>query len=200
MKTIACYGILLACALLTGCGDDGGGTHPPGPGPAPMVRATSDLIRVGDKITIQLAGVPDGGWIHEFQIPPSGDITVPLLSQSFHAAGHSTAELAADITAAYKSQQIYTNPVVTVLEEDRYINVGGDVRSPSRIVYTPDATVMSTINSCGGFDEYANRRAVRLIRNGQPVQVVDCVKASQSAGDDPAVLPGDQIYVPRTPF
>jgi len=163
------------------------------------MHPTSAVMRVGDKITIQLAGVPDEGWIHEFQIPASGDVTVPLLTQSFHAAGRNTSELASDITDAYKSQKIYTNPVVTVLSEERYINVGGDVRGPSRVVYSADSTLMSTINACGGFTEFANRRTVRILR-GQQVIVVDCVKASQNAGDDPPVYPGDQVYVPRTMF
>jgi len=197
MKTLACFSALLACALLTGCGMLG--SHSPSTATAADMHPTSAVMRVGDKITIQLAGVPDEGWIHEFQIPASGDVTVPLLTQSFHAAGRNTSELASDITDAYKSQKIYTNPVVTVLSEERYINVGGDVRGPSRVVYSADSTLMSTINACGGFTEFANRRTVRILR-GQQVIVVDCVKASQNAGDDPPVYPGDQVYVPRTMF
>ena len=158
-----------------------------------------DAIRVGDKITIRLTGVPDDGFFTELQIPPSGDITVNLLTQSFHAAGMTPAELTAAITDAYKTQRIYTNPVVTVLPEERFINVSGDVRGPSRVVYSPDSTVMSTIISCGGFTEYADRRHVRIIRGSQSI-TVDCVSAIAAPGNDPAVLPGDQIYVPRTPF
>ena len=89
--------------------------------------------------------------------------------------------------------------VAKILPETRFVNVGGDVRSPSRVQYTPDLTLLSTINSCGGFDEYADRRHVRIIRGGQVFQV-DCVAASKVVGADPAVYPGDQITVPRTPF
>ncbi len=196
MKKLVCFSAFLACALLTGCG----GSHSPSPGPAPVPSdAASAAMRVGDKITIQLAGVPDEGWIHEFQIPASGEITVPLLTQSFPAAGHYASDLAAEISNAYKSQKIYTNPVVTVIAEERYINVGGDVRSPSRVIYSSDSTLMSTINACGGFTEYANRRAVRIIR-GQQIIEVDCVKAAGTPGADPPVYPGDQVYVPRTMF
>lgn len=192
----ACFSAFLICALLTGCGGD---SYAPS---TPSVAATgghplSDVMRVGDKITIRLTGVPDPGYFNEIQIPASGDVTVDLLTQSFHAVGLTPAELSSQITDAYKSQKIYTNPKVTVLAEERYVNVGGDVRGPTRVVYTPDATVMSMINACGGFDEYANRRAVRILR-GQQVIVVDCVKAEATPGDDPPVYPGDQIYVPRT--
>jgi len=196
IKTLGLLNALLACLLLSGCGGDGVGSSPSSPGSAAM---SSGTIRVGDKITVQLSGVPDSGYIQEFQVPASGDITVPLLTQSFHAVGANPSDLAAQIRAAYVNQKIYTNPVVNVLAEERYISVGGDVRSPSRVVYSADSTLMSTINSCGGFDEYANRRAVRILR-GQQVIVVDCVKAAETPGADPLVYPGDQIYVPRTPF
>ena len=197
MKTFASWGALLACLFLTGCG--GGGSRSALP-PMPMGdRSSNDLMRVGDKITVRLSGVPDEGYFNEIQIPASGDITVGLLTGSYHAAGRTPAELAADITDAYRNQKIYTNPVVTVIQEERFVNVGGEVRGPSRVIYTSDATVMSTINSCAGFTEYANRRAVRIIRGDQVIQV-DCVRAAQSPGADPPVYPGDQIYVPRTMF
>jgi protein involved in polysaccharide export with SLBB domain len=196
MKTLACFCALLACALLAGCG----GSHSTSPaGGAAVGHPTNDVMRVGDKITIRLSGVPEGEYFNEIQVPASGEVTVPLLTQSFHAAGRNAAELATEISDAYKSQKIYTNPVVTVIPEERYINVGGDVRSPSNAVWRPDSTLMSTINACGGFTEYANRRAVRIIRGSQVIEV-DCVKAIQNPGADPAVYPGDQVYVPRTMF
>ena len=197
MKTLACFSAFWACALLTGCGAFG--SHSPSTAAVADGSPTSAVMRVGDKITIQLTGVPDGGFFNEKQIPASGDITLPLLTQSFHAAGRNPADLASEITDAYKSQKIYTNPVVTVLPEEQFINVGGDVRGPTNVVWRPDSTVMSTINICGGFTEYANRRAVRIIR-GKQVIYVDCVKAIQVPGADPPVYPGDQIYVPRTVF
>jgi len=199
MNTSIVFSGLLICALLTGCFGGGGGSHAYNNAAVPGGASADDLMRVGDKITIQLAGVPDDGWIHEFLIPPSGVVTVPLLSQSFPAAGHTVADLGAQIADAYKSQKIYSEPVVTVLPEERYVNVGGDVRGPSRVVYSSDSTVMSTINACGGFTDYADRRHVRILRGKQVIQV-DCVLAAQSAGNDPPVYPGDQIYVPRTMF
>lgn len=200
MKTIACYGAFLASVLLTGCGGDGASPQPSPPGPAAVAPTANAVMRAGDKITIRLTGVPPGGeYFNEVEVPASGDVTVPLLTQSFHAVGRTTAELGSEITDAYKTQKIYTNPVVIVLSEDLYVNVGGDVHSPARIPYTSDSTLMSTINACGGFDEFANRRAVRILRGGQVI-VVDCVKAVSTFGADPPVYPGDQLYVPRTMF
>lgn len=191
---------LVLCGLLTGCG--GGG------GPAPIntgdqmaaMPPPSDVMRAGDKVTIRLSGVPADDYVKEVQIPASGDITVPLLTQSFHAVGRNASDLAAEIAGAYKSEKIFTNPDVTVIPEDRYVNVGGDVRNPSRVLYTSDLTLLGAINGCGGFTEFANRKAVRILRAGQQVMIVDANAAARNPGADPVVYAGDQIYVPRTPF
>ncbi len=159
-------------------------------------------MRVGDKITIRLTGVPDEaeeGYIIESQIPLSGVVTVPLLNQQFQAIGHTAGDLAAQIAEAYKAQRIYSSPNVTVVPEERYVNVGGDVRQPSRVIYTPDLTMLGAINACGGFTDYANRRVVRILR-GQQVMQVDATKAARTPGADPPLFAGDQIYVPRTMF
>ena len=193
--------IVFACVFLTGCGGMSSTTvsSTPAATNSQVSSGGNDVMRVGDKITIRLTGVPDDGYVIEAQIPDAGDITVPLLTQHFTAAGRNTSSLASDIDAAYKSQKIYTNPNVTVISEERFVNVGGDVRTPTRVAYTSDLTLLSAINSCGGFTEFANRRVVRIIR-GQQIIVVDCVTAAKTPGADPALYAGDQIYVPRTMF
>ena len=205
MKTFCRISLLVFTVLLTGClGGGGGGSTSPAANPAAVGAPLSevvakDVMRVGDKITIRLTGVPDEGFINEVQFPVSGDITVNLLSQSFHAAGVTPADLAAQITNAYKTQKIYTSPVVEIIPEERYVNVYGDVRSPQRVVYTPDMPLLTAIISCGGFDEYANRRAVRITR-GQQIIRIDAITVARTPGADPPLYPGDQIFVPRTPF
>jgi polysaccharide export outer membrane protein len=188
-----------SCLLLTGC--MGGGSHYTTTGPAPTTGA-SDAMRVGDKITIRLTGVPqDEGYINEYQIPESGDITLPDLTQNFHAAGVLPGTLAAEITAAYKNEKIYTNPNITVIPEERFVSVGGDVRQPTRVLYSPDLTLLTAINSCGGFTEYANKHQVRIVRGGQII-IVDAAAAARGVPGaiDPPVYPGDQITIPRTMF
>jgi protein involved in polysaccharide export with SLBB domain len=159
----------------------------------------NDLIRAGDRITIQLSGVPDGGFFVEKQVPPSGDISLPYLTQSFHVVGKTTAQVGQEVTDAYKGQKIYTNPVVSVLEEERYITVGGEVRSPGNVVYRSDMTMVTLLNSCGGFTEFADRGHIRVIR-GKDEFYVDGSKIFSVPGTDPPLYPGDQIYISRTPF
>jgi protein involved in polysaccharide export with SLBB domain len=182
--------------VLAGCA----GTAASNSGPAIAGGAPADSIRVGDKITIRLTGVPaDEGYISEIQIPESGTLTLPDLTRSFQAVGLRPGDLAAEITAAYKEEKIYTNPDITIIPEERWVNVGGDVRSPARVLYTPDLTLLSAINSCGGFTEYADKHHVRIVRGSQVI-LVDAVAAARTPGADPVVYPGDQITVARTIF
>ena len=194
MKLPSFIPLLLGCLALTGCFGSSSSTVSSGD-PAPL--AVSDVMRTGDKVTIRLTGVPDQGFVIEVQIPQSGEITVPLLVEPFHAAGRTAGDLAAEITEAYKSRRIYTTPNVTVIPEERFVSVGGDVRNPSRVLFTPDLTLLSAINSCGGFTDYAKRNTVRILR-GQQVIYVDATAAARTPGADPQLYPGDQIYVPRT--
>ena len=198
------FGITLfisACLALSGCGGMGGGSanNSAALGAGPAQNPSSDVMRVGDKVTIRLTGVPDEGYIIEVQIPESGKVTVPLLTQTFQALGRNAGDLAAEISQAYKSQQIYSSPNVTVIPEERFVNVGGDVRQPARVIYTSDLTLLSAINSCGGFTDYANRRVVRILRGQQVIQV-DATAAARTPGADPPLYAGDQVYVPRTMF
>ena len=162
--------------------------------------STSDSIRVGDKITVRLIGVPQGEeYVNEIQVPESGDITVPDLTQTFHVAGMRPGDLANRIASAYREAKIYTNPNVTVNPEERYVNITGDVKQPLRVVYTPDLTVLGAISAAGGFDEYADKRHVRILRGSQ-LMILDAQKATNTPGADMIVYPGDQITVPRTIF
>jgi protein involved in polysaccharide export with SLBB domain len=200
MKMFSIFCGLVICALFTGCmGGGNGSVQNSAPLPATGTTAPVDVIRPGDKITVRLTGVPSDDYVIEVQIPASGDITVPLLTRTFHAAGRNTSELAVEISDAYKTDKIFTNPNVTVIPEERYVNVGGDVRGPSRVNYTPDMTLLTAINSCGGFDEYANRRAVRITRGSQ-IFTVNAVQATTVPNADPKLYPGDTIFVPRTIF
>jgi len=195
VKSASWLGLVLGCLLLSGCAGGGASTMA---ATAPSGGVPSHAIRVGDKITVRLIGVPsDSQYVNEIEVPQSGDINVPDLTQTFHAAGQRPGDLANEIAAAYRNQKIYTNPNVTVNPEERYVNITGDVRSPLRVVYTPDLTVLGAISAAGGFDEYADKHHVRIIR-GARVMIMDAQKATLTPGADMVVYPGDQITVPRT--
>jgi polysaccharide export outer membrane protein len=207
VNTLCRFSVVIACTLLTGCG----GMSSSSPGASELsatsgsssMETSGDLMRAGDKITIRLTGVPDSateGYIIETQIPASGAISVPLIKDhSFQAAGRTASDLAAEIMATYKAEKIYTSPVITIISEERFVSVGGDVRTPQRVLYTSDLTLIAAINAAGGFTEYAKRGAVRILRGQQVIQV-DANAAARNPGSDPLLRPGDQVYVPRTMF
>ncbi len=196
VKTLHLFVLLGSSLLLAGCA----GTSNFNAKSSASGTTPSDSIRVGDKVTIRLTGVPaDDAYINEIQIPESGEITLPALTRSFHAVGQLPGQLAAQITDAYKEEKIYTNPNITIIPEERFVNVGGDVRGPARVIYTPDLTLLSAINSCGGFTEYADKHHVRIVRGSQVI-IIDAVMAARTPGADPVVYPGDQITIPRTLF
>ncbi len=79
----------------------------------------------------------------------------------------------------------------------RFVNVGGDVKAPRRVEYTPDLTVLGAINAAGGFTEYADQSKVRLLRGGQ-VTIINVKDVRRDPSKDLKLRPGDTIEVPQT--
>ncbi len=77
------------------------------------------------------------------------------------------------------------------------ISVGGDVKSPQLLDYAPDLTVMRAINAAGGFNEYADRSKVSLVRNGRTL-VINAKEILKDPSKDLPLEPGDGIEVPQS--
>jgi polysaccharide export outer membrane protein len=88
---------------------------------------------------------------------------------------------------------------VSVSVTERYIYVGGEVQRPGRIVWTPDLTAAKAIQSAGGFTLYAKETAISLIRE-QSAYAIDVKLAQRDPSQDPRLLPGDSLQVPRSAF
>lgn len=160
-------------------------------------------LRAGDRIEIRIGGVPGsemaaiGG---QYAVDGTGYINLAHIGK-IRAAGLTQAELQAAIESAYKSGQIYTNPTITVSVPmaARWVNVGGEVKSPKRVEYTPDLTVLGAINAAGGFTEYASQGKIRILR-GDDVIMADAKAIRKDPSRDVALRPGDLIEVPRSFF
>lgn len=165
--------------------------------------AQDAALRSGDTIEVRLGGVPtnDVSQISgPYVIDNQGFVNLSYINKV--SIGGKTAAQAADIIeAAYKNAQIFTNPTITISTQGtgRFVNVGGEVKAPGRIVFTPDLTLMSAINAAGGVTEFGNPRKVRLSR-GKEVMVVDTKKILQDPSLDIPVKPGDQIFVEQSFF
>jgi len=159
------------------------------------------LLRSGDQIEIRLGGVPPEEISQisgQYQVDGEGFVNMPHIGK-IRAEGITQSALQGAIENSYRSNQIYTNPTVTVsvASAARFVNVGGDVRGPRRVEFTPDLTILSAINACGGFTEYADQKKVRLLRDGS-VSIHNIKDVRTDPTKDILLKPGDSIEVPQS--
>ena len=160
------------------------------------------VLRAGDSFELRLSGVPLEE-VQQFSAPytvdDSGMVNLPYIG-AMRAGGMLANQLQVAIENKLKADGIYTHPTITIQTAagQRFVNVGGSVRSPGRIAYTPDLTLMSTINAAGGLNDFAKQTAF-LTRGGKRNQY-DLKRIRKDPSQDPQVLPGDQIEVPQSLF
>ena len=189
---LSCLALALL-ALVASCGT----TAVTPANPQIPVTASTAQLRPGDSLNIALQGVPDPT-TSMVQIDEQGLISLPFIGTQ-SVAGLTTAELSQRIRETYIAKKIYTTLDVSVSVTERYIYVGGEVQRPGRIIWTPDLTVTKAVQSAGGFTLYAKETAVNLVRekNAYPI---DVKLAQKNPAQDPRLLPGDSLQVPRSPF
>lgn len=167
---------------------------------APELFAQATL-RPGDTIEIRLAGVPADevqAVTAQYTVDDAGMLNLPYIN-NVKVSGLQPNQAQTAIEQKFKAEQIYTQPTVTIIIQtaSRFVNVGGSVRVPGRIPYTPDLTLMSTINAAGGFNDFADQGRIRYIHDNK-VQVINAKKIRKDPALDPKVYPGDQIEVPQS--
>lgn len=186
--------LLGAGLLVAGCTSGGSAARS---NPVIPATATTALLRHGDSLTIALQGVPDPS-NNAVQIDDQGCLSLPYIGP-VPAAGLNAGELAQRIRETYVAKKIYTTVDVSVSVTERYVYVGGEVVRPGRIVWTPDLTAAKAIQAAGGFSLYAKETRVGLVRD-QRTYDVDVKLAQKNPEQDPRLLPGDALQVPRSPF
>lgn len=160
-------------------------------------------LRPGDQLDVRIGGVP----IEEINqvmgtyiIDGEGFINMPHIGR-VRAAGLTQSQIQQAVERAYNEKKVYDNPSITVLVPltARFVYVGGDVRAPQRLPFSPDLTVLGAINAAGGFTEYANQGRVKLLRDGQ-VYNVNVKRVRKDPSQDVLLKPGDKIEVPQSFF
>jgi protein involved in polysaccharide export with SLBB domain len=169
---------------------------------APNARAQA-ILRNGDVLEIKISGIPSTDITSvsgQYTIDNEGFINMPYVGK-VKVAGLSPGVAQSTIESVYRSRDIYTSPTITIGQQlqSRFVNVGGEVKTPQRIPYTADLTVLSSINAAGGFSPFADQRKVRLLR-GNEVMIIDVKKIRANPSLDIGVQPGDRIEVPQTLF
>lgn len=171
---------------------------------APVVAAHAQAtLRVGDPVELKISGVPGEEQAqvnNTYTVDADGAVNLPYINK-VRASGLTPAQLAASIEGSYRAGKIFTNPTITIIMQPaaRFVNVGGAVRSPSRVPFTEDMTLLAAINAAGGFNDFADQKRVRVLR-GNDVKVFDVRQSRRDPSKDPKLQPGDRVEVPQSFF
>jgi len=181
-------------AILAGCFTDSQ------PKPPPPHDPTQDPLRIGDRIKVELSGIPDSIPAIEQDIKEDGSINLPYVGRII-AAGKSPSKLEQEITTNYVPHY-YTHISVTVTPMARFFYVGGQVNNNAggRITYAGPITVMGAIQAAGDFTPFADRKHVQITRADGTILKVNCVEAIKHPEKDLPIYPGDRIWVVRRLF
>lgn len=160
-------------------------------------------LRIGDPVDLKISGVPaeeQAQVNNTYTVDANGSVNLPYINK-VRADGLTPAQLAASIEGSYRSGKIYTNPTITIVMQPsaRFVNVGGAVRTPSRVPFTEDMTLLTAINAAGGFNDFADQKRVRVLR-GSDVQVFDVRQSRRDPSRDTKLQPGDRVEVPQSFF
>jgi polysaccharide biosynthesis/export protein len=157
------------------------------------------ILRPIDTIQLKIGGVPaadakevTGAYVIDGQ----GYVSLPNLGR-IKIAGLTLSAAQTEIETKYRSHDVYTRPAITITmgTPPRWINVGGAVKSPQRMAYKPDLTVLATIDAAGGFSSSADEQKVRLLRADE-MMIIDVERIRANPSLDVSVEPGDRIEVP----
>ena len=160
-------------------------------------------LRVGDPVELRIGGVPaeEQQQVNNiYTVDATGSINLPYINK-VHAEGLTPAELSQSIENNYRVSRIFTNPTITIVMQptSRFVSVGGAVRSPMRVPFTEDMTLLVAINAAGGFNDFADQKRVRLLR-GSTAKMFDIRQFRRDPSLDVRLQPGDRVEVPQSFF
>ena len=188
-------GVLIAFLLATGWLNVGCGTLDSASN-TPPAGVTSDILNVGDPVTVIFSDLPAQTLPFEERVKDDGTITL-LHNQTFQVAGKSRRAVEQEIQDRYVPAY-YVHLTATVKPESRFYYVNGEVKNPSRQAYTGEMTVIKAIASASGLTDFANHRKIRLTRANGHTIIINYDAALENSKLDLPVYPGDKIDVPRS--
>lgn len=164
-------------------------------------QSGSFQLQAGDRLEITVYREEDLSGVYE--IDPAGSLTVPLVGE-MHVAGLRVDELLERLK--WNLKKYLVNPQVSISRAEatiKSISVLGQVKKPGAFDYDPGLTIMRLISRAGGFERAANKRKIRIVRmvNGKKESlIVNGAAIINGDEDDPAVEPGDMIFVSEAIF
>ena len=110
-------------------------------------------------------------------------------------------KVAADVGGDFIDVPLKPNDLIMVPRLAR-VFVSGEVHKPGSVPVSSqlDLTISRAISVAGGFDKYARRNKVQLLRSGEAVREVDVDAILDGRSEDLRLRPGDMIHVPQSRF
>ena len=158
---------------------------------------SNEPIRSGEMLHITFSDTPVALTPMDEKVRDDGTVTL-MYNKSFHAAGKSGDELAKEIRKTYVPDYYAQLTASVIRDVARTFYVDGEVKGPSKQLYTGPIRVTQAVAACGGFTDFANKKKVRLIRANGKIEVINCKEALVHPEKDPEVYPGDKVHVPRS--
>ena len=158
----------------------------------PDISMTEYRLQPGDKIRVQVLGESELNG--DFTISDHGEISLPLVG-NIMLSGLKSIEFN-QLIQQQLDQSILRNPLVSVrIIGLQPIFVGGEVRAPGRIEYSPGMTVRDVISAAGGYT-YRSKYDSVFIRAKQDKQG----RIFRLVDNRIPVHPGDFVRVPERFF
>jgi polysaccharide biosynthesis/export protein len=173
------------------------------PVPVPLVPEMETYqILVDDELTLMVVGYPElSGPV---RVLPDGNITVPGAG-SVYLLGASVTEATAKVNEALATIVRFPRATVSVTKfGERRVFVMGEVVGPGDHAYHRGLTVVGAIAQAGGFNNFAKRSSVIVLRRmGEQEAIAFRVDArgplrGKHLEQDLPLRPYDIVYVPKT--
>jgi polysaccharide export outer membrane protein len=154
----------------------------------------------GDLLKITVFNYPD--LATDVRISQSGNLTYPLLGQ-LQVTGLSTRQAETLLTERLTAGGFIRNAQVSVLVveyQSQKISVMGQVEKPGQYALTESSRVLSLLAQAGGVINGAAADEAVLVRADGTKKSIDLTAMfNGDAAQNPAILSGDAIFVPRAP-
>lgn len=185
LGVVMVWRIVVCCLLLTG-----------------QVWAAGEVdyrIGIGDEVEVQVWQEPDLSRVQRVRL--DGRISLPLVGDVV-AVGKTPMEL--DLRLEKEFARMVTEPAVSVLlveSRSRRYYVVGRVNQPGEFPLEYPLTILQAIARSGGFQEWAKRDQIRIVRQQEGQEVMLAFDYEAMVKGNPAkqnimVVPGDTIIIP----
>jgi len=165
----------------------------------PVSDSPQYVIQPNDLLEIVVWGEPDIS--RTVLVRPDGRISLPLV-QDLRASELTPVELKEQMENRLK--EYVDSPNVTVIVEaikSYKVYVIGEIQQPGGIIVEKPITVLQALTLAGGFQEYANESAIRIVRTSGQEHLVfefnykDVIKGKK-AEQNITLRSGDVVVVP----